>query len=249
MIKTVIFDVDGTLYDYNSCHEIGMKALEQYCRRRFQTIPEEFRQIYGAAYRKEEEQIGSRTAAIHNRLIRFQLMLEDLQKPLFPHALQMYHAYWDAFLTGVVPYPYIRSWMQKLKESGVRIGIGTNMTAYIQYRKLERLGLSAYPDWIVTSEEAGAEKPDRRFFDLCIQKSGCAPEECLFVGDHPQGDAKGALTAGMHAVLYGARGSECPEAISVKSYRTTLEAADLTEFVAWSEKRIRKLKSEAAFWQ
>ena len=139
MIKTVIFDVDGTLYDYNSCHEIGMKALEQYCRRRFQTTPEEFRQIYGAAYRKEEEQIGSRTAAIHNRLIRFQLMLEDLQKPLFPHALQMYHAYWDAFLTGVVPYPYIRSWMQKLKESGGRIGIGTNMTAYIQYRKLERL--------------------------------------------------------------------------------------------------------------
>ena len=105
MIKTVIFDVDGTLYDYNSCHETGMKALAQYCRRRFQTAPEEFQQVYGAAYRKEEEQIGSRTAAVHNRLIRFQLMLEDLQKPLFPHALQMYHAYWDAFLTGVVPYP------------------------------------------------------------------------------------------------------------------------------------------------
>ena len=60
MIKTVIFDVDGTLYDYNSCHETGMKALAQYCRRRFQTAPEEFQQVYGAAYRKEEEQIGSR---------------------------------------------------------------------------------------------------------------------------------------------------------------------------------------------
>ena len=45
MIKTVIFDVDGPLYDYNSCHETGMKALAQYCRRRFQTAPEEFRQI------------------------------------------------------------------------------------------------------------------------------------------------------------------------------------------------------------
>ena len=92
----------------------------------------------------------------------------------------------------------------------------------------------------MTSEEAGAEKPDRRFFDLCIQKSGCAPEECLFVGDHPQGDAKGALAAGMHAVIYGARGAECPEAISVENYRVPLEAADLTEFVEWSEKRIRK---------
>lgn len=66
------------------------------------------------------------------------------------------------------------------------------------------------------------------------------PEECLFVGDHPQGDAKGSLAAGMHALLYGAHGAECPEAISVKNYRTVLEAADLTEFVAWSEKRMAK---------
>lgn len=44
----------------------------------------------------------------------------------------------------------------------------------------------------------------------------------------------------MHALLYGAHGEECPEAISVKNYRTVLEAADLTEFVAWSEKRMAK---------
>ena len=240
MITTVIFDVDGTLYDYNSCHEIGMKALEQYCRRRFQTDAEQFRQLYGRAYRREEEQIGSRTAAVHNRLIRFQLMLEELQKPLYPHALQMYHVYWDAFLTGAGPYPGIRRWMQKLKENGIRIGIGTNMTAYIQYRKLERLGLSAYPDWIVTSEEAGAEKPDRRFFDLCIQKSGGIPEECIFVGDHPLGDAKGALAAGMHAMIYGKQSEKCPEAIPVKDYRTLLEIADLTEFMARREARTTK---------
>ena len=43
--------------------------------------------------------------------------------------------------------------MQALKAKGVGIGIGTDMTAYIQYEKLEKLGLAPYIDWIVTSKE------------------------------------------------------------------------------------------------
>ena len=59
MIKTVIFDVDGTLYDYNSCHEIGMKALEQYCRRRFRR----FRKSSGRSMVRHIEKKKSRSEA------------------------------------------------------------------------------------------------------------------------------------------------------------------------------------------
>lgn len=37
------------------------------------------------------------------------------------------------------------------------------MTAYVQYRKLEAIGVTSYIDFIVTSEEAGAEKPHYHF--------------------------------------------------------------------------------------
>ena len=73
------------------------------------------------------------------------------------------------------------------------------MTADWQYAKLKRLGLMAYVDFIVTSEEAGAEKPDAALFLLCAEKAGCTPEECAFVGDSLLGDALGARDAGMAA--------------------------------------------------
>ena len=53
--------------------------------------------------------------------------------------------------------------MKELKKRKIRIGIGTDMTAYVQYRKLEAIGVTSYIDFIVTSEEAGAEKPHYHF--------------------------------------------------------------------------------------
>lgn len=40
------------------------------------------------------------------------------------------------------------------------------MTAYMQYRKLEKLNLLPLIQFMVTSEEAGAEKPDMKFFEI-----------------------------------------------------------------------------------
>ena len=54
---------------------------------------------------------------------------------------------------------------------GVRIGLGTDMTAYMQYEKLIRLGLMEYMDFIVSSEEAGTDKPGNAFFMLCARKA------------------------------------------------------------------------------
>ena len=59
-----------------------------------------------------------------------------------------------------------------LKAMGLAEGIGTNMTADYQFAKLERLGLMERVDFLVTSEEAGAEKPDPRLFALCAEKAG-----------------------------------------------------------------------------
>lgn len=62
--------------------------------------------------------------------------------------------------------------MKQLKEQGVYVGICTNMTAEIQYQKIEKLGITRWIDGVVTSEEAGVEKPDYRIF-LCAEKAEC----------------------------------------------------------------------------
>ena len=131
-----------------------------------------------------------------------QCILELLGKPLFPHATVMYHLYWDSLLSSARPEEGVLQLMQLLKTKGIGIGIGTDMTAYIQYKKLEVLGVSSYIDWIVTSEEAGAEKPAGRFFNLCAQKAGAAPSQCAFIGDSLEKDVEGALKNGFKGVWY-----------------------------------------------
>ena len=50
-------------------------------------------------------------------------------------------------------------------------------------KKLSALGLDSYIDFIVTSEEAGIEKPDSHLFDICVEKAGFSANECAFIGD------------------------------------------------------------------
>ena len=175
MIRSILFDLDDTLYDFTSAHAMAMNRLAAYAASTLGLSRERFDTLQREAFERQRTRLGG-TAAVHNRLIRCQLMLEAAGKPI-AHAPEMADLYW----------------------STLTVGIGSNMTADWQYAKLKRLSLMAYVDFIVTSEEAGVEKPAAGFFQLCAEKAGHAPEECAFVGDSLRGDAMGALDAGMAA--------------------------------------------------
>jgi putative hydrolase of the HAD superfamily len=202
MIKTVIFDLDNTLYDYDKCHALGFSALGKYCEETFSMTEEQFAPCYQKGGAMVIERAGIHAAAIHSRTLRFQCMMEQLQKPLFPYVEIMYQIYWDAFLAGIRPYPGILEFMTALKKLGIKIGIGTNMTARMQYKKLVLIGAAPLVDFVVTSEEAGAEKPAPAFFRLCLKKAGCSAQECAFIGDNMEHDVEGSLHAGMRGILY-----------------------------------------------
>ena len=202
MIKAVIFDIDNTLYSYDENHIYGMEALAVYCRDSFGITTDEMQACYRKAGRIMTVRIGTDTAAIHSRMLRMQCMLELLEQPLFPHARNMYHAYWDTFIQHIQSNPGILEFMKELKKRKIRIGIGTDMTAYVQYRKLEAIGVTSYIDFIVTSEEAGVEKPTPHLFELCVEKAGVPAGECAFIGDNLTKDVKGAWDNGLKGICY-----------------------------------------------
>ena len=200
MIKAVFFDIDNTLYDYDAANRKALAALSAYAREALGIGEEEFSALHHDMLVSMAEEMGE-VAASHNRLIRYQRILEKKGLPLSPHLLRMTQTYWETFLEDMVPYAGAVGLMKLLKENGVRVGICTNMTAMMQVRKLEKLGLLPFVDLLVTSEEAGTEKPRPEIFALSIRKAGCAPGECLMVGDSPKHDIEGALAAGMKALL------------------------------------------------
>ena len=198
MIKAVIFDLDNTLYNFDAANEFGIRALAAYTEPVFGWDYPRMKDLYEESREKLTERMGD-VGSAHNRLLRFQNLLEEKKLPLHPHALEMAKAYWRGVLDNMALSPGAREIMEELRRMGIRIGLGTDMTAYMQYEKLIRLGLMEYMDFIVSSEEAGTDKPGNAFFMLCARKAGCLPGECLFIGDNIVRDYGGAAAAGMQA--------------------------------------------------
>jgi putative hydrolase of the HAD superfamily len=88
------------------------------------------------------------------------------------------------------------------------------MTARIQFVKLTRLGLMPFIDFMVSSEEACAEKPASKFFDACMEKAGCERKQCMFVGDSIKKDVLGATNAGLVGIWYNPENKETKENVT-----------------------------------
>ena len=212
MIKTVIFDLDGTFYDYTGADARAGRAVEKYALEHFGMQPEEYRRSMKEQLALTALRLGP-VAATHNRLVRMQNVLEKHHLPVYPHTICMAELYWSVFLKDIELFPGAEDLLKALKRAGTRIGIGTNMTAYVQHLKLRKLAIGPYMDFVVTSEDAGIEKPEREFFEYCLTKAECLPEECLFVGDSYDYDVRAPRECGMHAVLYGGDGILYPDCL------------------------------------
>ncbi|RGG24748.1 HAD family hydrolase [Ruminococcus sp. AF25-3LB] len=202
MTKAVFFDIDDTIYDYIGAHNNTMPVMKEWAYENLGIAKEDLEKYVAEARVKADDRAGRDYAVNHNRLVRFQCMLETLGKPVFPYAYEMYNLYWETLIDQIIPSPGIEELMKELKQRGIYIGIGSNMTSDVQYRKILKLGLGKYIDGIVTSEEAGEEKPHRKLFDLCVEKAGVMVEESIFIGDSIAHDVTGAQNIGMPVILY-----------------------------------------------
>lgn len=94
--------------------------------------------------------------------------------------------------------------LKTLADRGVRTGIVSNLCW--SGKALERVMGELFPEhkfeFILTSSEYIFRKPDRRFFDMAIRKSGLKPEEIWFCGNVIDIDLVGAKNVGMFPVFY-----------------------------------------------
>ena len=195
--QAVLFDTDNTLYDYLPANKAAEKAA---CKKAENLLGINSKTFYEYFYkaRNEVKKNISHTASGHSRLLYFQRMIELLGfKAQLLLALDLEQTFWRTFLVNASLFSGVTESLLFLKKKNIPIGVVTDLTAHIQLRKLTYFGLEDTFDAIVTSEEIGQDKPDKRNF-IYILKKLSLDQNCEFwmIGDDAKADIKGAKDVG-----------------------------------------------------
>ena len=194
--KGILLDIDNTLYDYDNSHKIALNRVVTFLKEKFSLSEEEIDIGYSKARSLVQIELGH-TAASHNRLLYFQKMLELLEINPLMYGLTVYNLYWDTFLASMKPFNGVYKFLEKYKN---KICLVTDLTVHIQHRKIKELKLEQYSSLMVTSEEAGREKPHPYMFMAALKKMNLTTDEVCMIGDSFNKDIVGAFNLGIDAI-------------------------------------------------
>ena len=193
MIKAVFFDIDDTLYDTSGFAELARKAALS------TMIDAGLPLSHKEAYSLLREIINEKGSNYDKHFNVLTKRVYGEEKPLLI-ALGMitYHNVKFALLRL---FPDTMSTLIHLKKNNYQLGVISNGLTIKQWEKLIRLGLYHFFDDVVTSQEAGSEKPDRKIFQMALERMGCQANKSVMVGNKFSDDIIGATNAGMSAIL------------------------------------------------
>lgn len=97
-------------------------------------------------------------------------------------------------------YDDVHSTLERLRHLGVPLGVVSNWSVAL-HGILAGLDLRDYFDFVVTSAEAGIEKPDPAIFGPALAAAGLPAEQCLYVGDSLGNDLPSSTAAGLAFAL------------------------------------------------
>ncbi len=194
MIKGLLFDIDDTLYDSTTLAEMARRNSVR-------------AMIDSGLPVKDEQEVYEKLQHIiktfgSNYPKHYDELLEYLNISWNPKIVAAGVVAYEHTKFGYLkPYPGVVPALIELKKS-FKLGVVSNGIAIKQWEKLIGLGLHHFFDTVVTSEEAGVEKPSEEIFFLAAEKLGLEPEECLMIGDRVKVDIAGAKSAGMKTLWF-----------------------------------------------
>lgn len=172
-------------------------------------------------YHRSAEEIQAAADAINHELGRFDPLRRhefqiEVPYPMFASYLyesqgiklsipysQLDQIFWDAASPGRATDGIIK-FLHLLKAQGIRTGVISNIT--YSGKALEERINTLLPDhqfeFILATSESMFRKPNRRIFDLALEKAGLQAEDVWYIGDQYECDIVGSRNAGMFPVWY-----------------------------------------------
>ena len=132
----------------------------------------------------------------------------------------------DTLATNTVLLPHALEVCRTLAQTH-KLYIVTNAVAAVQKARLAASDIRPYITGAFISEDAGASKPSKAYFDYVFSHiPGIARENCLLIGDSPSSDLRGANNYGIPCCWYNPQGLARPDGL-----RIDYEIRDLTELL------------------
>jgi 2-haloacid dehalogenase len=204
---TVVFDLGGVLIDWDP----------RYLYRQLFDDPDEMESFLAEVTTAEwnaHQDAGRPWAEAIELLVA--------EHPEKRELIEAFHGRWPEMLEGEIPGTV--HVLAELRAAGVRLVALSNWSAEMFPIARERFDFLAWFEGIVISGDVGVNKPDRRIFELLIDRFGIEPAAALFIDDSAA-NVDAATALGFHAIQF-----TDPTALRVELVRLGL----LRDVHAWS---------------
>ena len=222
MISAVLWDVDGTLLDFNAAEKAAIRTLfrEFSLGECTDAMIARYSEINVSFWQRLEKNEISKPQVLIGRFEQFfsECGIDIQVAPAFNRRYQ-------TALGDTIVYRDDSLNIVRALKGRVRQYVVSNGTIVAQTKKLNRSGLGELMDGIFLSEELGVEKPNAGFFEKVF--SAIRPADLsgvMIVGDSLSSDMQGGMNAGIKTCWYNPERRARPE-----NCRIDYEISDLHE--------------------
>lgn len=213
MIDTVLWDVDGTLLDFDAAERAAIRTLftEFGLGECTDEMLARYHEINVGFWQRLEKGELSRPEVLLGRFEQFfgEYGIDPKTAPAFNERYQL------TLGDTIVFHDDSINIVNALKGK-VRQYVVSNGTVAAQTKKLRLSGIGELMDGVFLSEEIGVEKPDPAFFEKVLSRiRPCDLSAVMIVGDSLTSDMRGGINAGIKTCWYNPEKKPLPSDLRI----------------------------------